>query len=54
MKTFFGNYENHLISIGYQISKIDDYWTLLDNGEALMQNRRRGELLDEAYKMFGE
>lgn len=54
MKTFFANYENHLISIGYEISKIDDYWTLLDNGNVVMQNRRRGELLDEAYSKLGE
>lgn len=54
MNTFYSKFEEELISIGYEMKKDEDgYWNLIDNGELVAQNKRRGELLAQAYKMIG-
>lgn len=54
MKTFYSKFEDELLSVGYEMKKDEDgYWNLIDNGASIMQNKRRGELLAQAYKTLG-
>ena len=51
--TYTSSLKSQLIDAGYSIIKQENYWTLLDNGELLLQNTSLGDLLFKAAKQFG-
>ena len=53
MQTFYAKYQSLLISSGFSITKLGDYWSLIDGEEILLQNRRLGDMLAEAKQQLG-
>lgn len=54
MKTYYANFEMKLKNLGFSIVKVDHVWKLVDNGEILLENASKGDLLSEIEMTLGE